>query len=275
MSTYTQRLLEAVQFSKARIFALLPHMTFASFDEGDVICSKGSSLQSWTCVISGFVAASIPLDKGRPLPIHLYGQNTWFGELSLVSKQPSHYEYTCLTQVEVIGIGKKYFDTAILDEPDFVRFLARMMAWRSQQQSEMLMVMRLGSSPLRVFMGLAQYAEAIGNHWDAAFEVEKPAVADIPIGQNQIAALCGVSRTLFSEYIQQLAHAGWLTLRYGGIELQSVETWRTFARKQRERRHTRSRPSLKELLLEMDSAQAERGPHRFPNLMRRPLVAMA
>ncbi len=272
MSTYTQRLLEAVQFSNARILALLPHLTFSSFDEGDVICAKGCSLQSWTCVISGFVAASIPLDRGRPLPVHLHGHNDWFGELSLLSKQPSHYEYTCLTPVEVIGMGKKHFDTAISDEPDFVRFLARHMAWRAQQQSEMLMVMRLGSSPLRVFMGLAQFAEAAGSHRNASLAVSKQVVADLPIGQNKIAALCGVSRTLFSEYIQQLSKAGWLILRYGGIELQSVQTWHSFARMQRERRQTRSRPSVKELLLDMDSAQAEHGPHRFPNLMGRSIA---
>jgi len=224
--------------------------------------------------MTGYVAASIPINGGKPLPVHIYGPMAWFGEQPLINKQPTHFEYTCLTPVEVIGMSKKCFDSAILEEPDFVRYISTLMAWRVQQQSEMLMLMRLGSSPLRVVMGLAQYAEALDCRKRLASTSVAKGGVDIPITQSQIAALCGVSRTLFSEYLQHLARAGWLKVRYGGIELQSVETWRIFARNQRERQSVRSRASLLELLDDMDVAQAELGPYGFPNLINSRLHGM-
>jgi CRP/FNR family cyclic AMP-dependent transcriptional regulator len=267
LSTYAHRLLQKIQFSKTRILSVLPQLTLTSFDEGEAIWNKGHSVQSWNCVMTGYVAASLPIGGGKPLPVHIYGPMAWFGEQPLLNKQPTQFEYTCLTPVEVIGMNKKSFESAILEEPDFVRYIAMLMAWRAQQQSEMLMLMRLGSSPLRVVMGLAQYAEALDCRFPSAAKNINKGVVDIPITQSQIAALCGVSRTLFSEYLQHLARAGWLKVRYGGIELQSVQTWRIFARKLRECSCVRSRASLLELLDDMDSAQEELGPRGFPNLM--------
>jgi len=274
LSTYAHRLLQKIQFSKTRILGVIPHLTLTSFDTGEAIWNKGHSVQSWNCVMTGYVAASIPIAGGKPLPVHIYGPMTWFGEQPLLNKQPTQFEYNCLTAVEVIGMSKKYFDSAVLEEPDFVRYIATLLAWRAQQQSEMLMLMRLGSSPLRVVMGLAQYAEAWDCRLSSTARSMQKEVVDIPITQSQIAALCGVSRTLFSEYLQHLARAGWLKVRYGGIELQSAETWRIFARKQRESQCVRSRTSLLELLDDMDSAQEELGPYGFPNLMNSRLLSL-
>jgi hypothetical protein len=123
-------------------------------------------------------------------------------------------------------------------------------------------------------MGLALYAEAAGDLPPDQMVEDQARAVDLPIGQHQIAALCGVSRTLFSEYIQHLARAGWLTLRYGGIQIQSVDTWRIFARRQRDKQWVQSRPSIAALLLDMASAQAERGPRKFPNLMSRSAQGM-
>lgn len=219
--------------------------------------------------MTGYVAASIPIEDDKILPVHIYGPLAWFGEQELLNKQPTHFEYTCLTPVDTIGMRKDRFDSAILEEADFVRYIGRLMARRAQQQSERLMLMRLGNSALRVVMGLAHYAEALDCSLVPTFEDKTKEVVDIPITQKQIAALCGVSRTLFSESLQHLARAGWLKVRYGGIELQSVETWLIFARRQRERQNMYSHTGLLELLADMNSAQEELGPYGFPNLINK------
>jgi CRP/FNR family cyclic AMP-dependent transcriptional regulator len=262
-------LLRDIQFSNQRILSTLPDLILTSFDEGEVIWRKGRSVQSWNYIVAGYVATSIPIDEGRPLPLQIFGPQAWFGEQPLINKQATHFEYTCLTPVEVIGMRKKSFDSAIAEEPDFMHYIAKLIAGRSQQQSEMLMLMRLGSSPLRVVMGLAQYAEALANSAAPRSSGLQKGEVDLPITQQQIAALCGVSRTLFSEYLQLLARDGWLKVRYGGIELQSLQTWRIFARKQRECQSIRSRASLLELLDDMACAHEEIGPQGFPNLMTR------
>jgi CRP/FNR family cyclic AMP-dependent transcriptional regulator len=259
MSNYAYRLLKKLNFSERRILDVLPRMSIRSFDAGDVIWEKGSPVQSWYCVMSGYVAASVPLDSAGRMPVHIFGQHTWFGEQSILSRSTSAMEYGCLTPVEVIGMDKIHLEAAFACEPDFVRFLVGLVTWRVQQHSEMLMLMRLGSSSLRVVMGLAQLAEAIrhGQEASPAQNVSTMESVEIPIPQELIASLCGVSRTLFSEYLQHLARAGWVKVRYGAIELTSAETWRVFAQRQRESQRVVSRPSIESLLNELSAAASQ------------------
>ena len=71
---------------------------------------------------------------------------------------------------------------------------------------------------------------------------------EIPISQNTLASLCGVSRTLFSEYVQQLAQNEWLKLSYGKLEILNIATWHRFARREREESINSLNPTIGELL---------------------------
>ncbi len=94
-----------------------------------------------------------------------------------------------------------------------MHYIATLMAWRAQQQSELLLLIRLGNPPLRVVMGLVHYVEALHCSLLPTSKNMPKGVMDIPITQHQIAAICGVSRTLFSEYLHHLARGGWLKVR--------------------------------------------------------------
>lgn len=259
MSNYAYRLLKKINFSERRILDVLPRLNIRSYDAGDVIWGKGLPVQSWFCVMSGYVAASVPLERGGQMPVSILGQHAWFGEQSLLSQQPSAMDYSCLTPVEVIGMDKSLLQAAFAQEPDFVRYLVGLVTWRVQQQSEMLMLMRLGSSSLRVVMGLAQLAEAIRHDLD--LPAEATGRVEIPISQELIASLCGVSRTLFSEYLQHLVRAGWVKVRYGAIELNAPAVWQTFAQTQRARQRVVSRPTIEDLLAEMSAAAEQASGH--------------
>ncbi len=272
MSTFERQLLQSLKFSNSRILASLSDLKLMSYDVGDLILQKGHSVRSWQFVISGYVVASLKLDSGKRLAIHLLARNTWFGEQSLLNNQPSLHDYTCLSPVELLVMGKNCFDKALLEEPDFVSFLARHLARETLKTSEMLTLMRMSSPPLRIVMGLAQFAEAQSNNRHLPHLSHQPDSAqtlDIAIGQNKIAELCGVSRTLFSQYVQHLACEGWLKLRYGGIELQSTDTWCIFLRHQREQISVFSSPTIEELLNAMATAHEALGPRRFPNLINK------
>jgi hypothetical protein len=108
--------------------------------------------------------------------------------------------------------------------------------------------------PLRLVMGLAQFAQA--QSLQAADWAPDGDVVDIPIGQDKMAALCGVSRTLFSAGLQHLAKAGWVKVRYGAIELQSALAWRIFAQCQRDSPGLNRSPSMAELLSALARARA-------------------
>lgn len=259
MSTYAYHLLKKINFGERRILEVMPLLNIRTFNAGEVIWEKGAPVMSWYCVMSGYVAASVPTDSVGKMPMHILGQHAWFGEQEILSASVSAMEYSCLTPVRVIGMPETQLNEAFGREPDFVRFLVGLVNWRLQQHSEMLMCLRLGNSSMRVVMGLAQLAEALSIDRDfpqAAGDNAETSV-EIPVSQELIASLCGVSRTVFSVYLQHLARAGWVKVRYGAIELRSAHAWRAFAQRQRQSQRVVSRPGIDFLLAELSSAAGQ------------------
>jgi CRP-like cAMP-binding protein len=261
LSKYSQQLLQGMGLSEARIRCVRPLLTIRSFDEGALIWARGRSVQTWNCVMTGYVAAAMPLQRdcrvalqrGGKMPLHLYGPHAWFGEPALVDGQPSDLDYFCMTPVEVIGMSQACMQESMREEPDFSDTVLKMMAWRARQHTAMLAVILTGCTSLRLVMGLAQFAQA--QSMQAPEKALEGDVLDIPIGQDQIAALCCVSRTLFSAGLQQLVKAGWVKVRYGAMELQSVQAWRVFAQRQRDSPSLNSRPSMADLMSDLKRAR--------------------
>jgi len=225
-----------------------PAIKVQAFEAGRKLWSKGSDILQWQYIMNGLVSAAIPTTNSESTPISIYGKGAWFGEQSIINRKPSFADYVCLTPTEVLCMPASTFDALFAQEPNFARYVAKLMAWRVQKTSETLTLMKLGNPCLRVVMGLAQFAEAL------AYRSERPPTigfgegVEIPISQNTLASLCGVSRTLFSEYVQQLAQKEWLKLSYGKLEILNIATWHRFARRQREDSINKLNPSIAELL---------------------------
>jgi CRP/FNR family cyclic AMP-dependent transcriptional regulator len=226
-----------------------------SFEAGKKIWAKGGDVLHWQYIIHGLVSASIPTSNSESTPISIYGKGAWFGEQSIINRKPSFADYVCLSATEVLSLPAATFDALFGLEPNFARYVAKLMAWRVQKTSETLTLMKLGNPCLRVVMGLAQFAEALAYRSDRPPTIGFGEGVEIPIAQNTLASLCGVSRTLFSEYVQQLAHNGWLKLSYGKLEILSINTWHAFARSQRERSVSTLNPTIAELLLELQQLE--------------------
>lgn len=219
-----------------------------SFDAGRKIWSKGSEVGHWHYIIGGLVSASISTTNSETTPLSIYGKGAWYGEQSIINRKPSFADYVCLTSTEVLTLPAATFDALFVQEPHFARYVAKLMAWRVQKTSETLTLMKLGNPCLRVVMGLAQFAEALAYKSDRPPTIGFGEGVEIPIAQTTLASLCGVSRTLFSEYVQQLAQQGWLKISYGKLEILQIDTWHAFARSQREDGVNHLNASIGELL---------------------------
>ncbi len=224
-----------------------------SFEAGSVIWAKGSEVQSWQYIVDGLVAAAIPTTNSLSTPISIYGKGSWFGEQPIINRKPSYAEYVCLVETEVLALPAANFDQLFVDDAGFARHVAKLMAWRVQKTSETLMLMKLGNPCLRTVMGLAQFAEALAYRSDRPPTIPFGEGVEIPISQTTLASLCGVSRTLFSEYVQQLAAQGWLKISYAKLEILLISAWLGFASRQRERNFSNLNPSAAELLEELKS----------------------
>lgn len=254
-STYIYDLLTGLGLGRSHALEMLPRVKVAGFDPREVIWSKGGEVAAWTYVISGLVSAGVPIKEGGRIQVNIYGQRTWFGEEALLNRYPSSLEYVCLTSVRAVTIPAADTLAAFRSEPEFARYIALLMAWRSRQNAEMIVLMKQGSPPLRVVMGLALFAEALQyNSSRPPTEGPEGTSVEIPVKQSVVASVCGVSRGVFSEIVQQLASAGWLRVDYATLELRSVRTWLRFSLKHRQTRMNVTKPSVEELLLLLKEA---------------------
>ena len=229
MSIYAYQLLKGLGFSEQRVRRVLPRLEVESLEPNQVICHKGSHQDSWIQIVSGLVNAGIPDPDGAITPISIFGPGTWFGEVSILNRQAVVLELVCLSPVRILKVPVPEVIEAFENEPDFSRHLARLFAWRTQQYAEMLTLMRLGNPSLRVVLGLALFAEALQTSNSHLPTSELEDKLDIPLKQSLLASLCGVSRGVFSECVQQLAAEGWVQLNYATLALSRLNVWRKFS----------------------------------------------
>ena len=269
---YVYTRLRRLGLSDAIAAQTAPLIKVQSFGVGKKLWAKGAEVQHWQYIMDGLVSASIPTTNSESTPISVYGKGAWFGEQSIINRKPSFADYVSLTATEVLCMPASTFDTLFIQEPGFARYVAKLMAWRVQKTSETLTLMKLGNPCLRVVMGLAQFAEALAHRSERPPTVAFGDGLELPVAQSTLASLCGVSRTLFSEHVQQLAQHGWLELSYGKLEILNVSTWHRFARRQREDSFNALTPTSSDLLAvfqELD--QALPSPSEFQRLERRAL----
>jgi CRP/FNR family cyclic AMP-dependent transcriptional regulator len=258
VSIYDYHVLKRLGLSDNRISQLLPCFQTASFAADQIVLAKGATLHPCFHIISGLVSASVPGKNGEHAPIDIYGPGSWFGEATIFNHHPSSLEFICLTPTRLISLPHAATLSAFENEPQFARYIAHLIAWRDRHHSELLSLTRLGNPTLRVVLGLAMFAESINNG-----SSHLPVVAhrsqdklDIPLKQSLLASLCGVSRGVFSEHIQQLAAANWLQVNYSTITLTNLSTWASFSLQCRAARAMDAKPSITKLLALMQAAAA-------------------
>jgi CRP-like cAMP-binding protein len=254
MSIYAYQALKGLGLSEPRVLRLLPVVRSKTFEIDDIIWSKGDLQQPWSHVVTGLMSASLPEQDGGSTPVNIYGPGTWFGEAAILNNQASQLEYVCLAPLRVLSFPLSDAQDAFENEPEFSRYVARLISWRDQQHSEMLALMKTGGPQLRVVMGLALIAEALNSSSSHLPTSGLSEFLDIPLKQKLLSSMFGVSRGVFSVCLQQLAAAGWLNVNYATLRLMRIRTWRSFASTHRNNRLNIAKPSMQELLPLMDEA---------------------
>lgn len=248
---YAYQKLRKLGLSDKAAFNNARHTTIQSFRQNQHIWKKGSVIESWICVINGLVCASVATETSESTPISLYGEDTWFGEFSILSRKPAYANFTCMVPTDVLSMPAELVIELLNIEQGFAAKVAKMVAWRAQKTSEMLLIMKHGSPCLRVVMGLCQFGESLAYRADRPPTIGFGEGVIIPLTQDLLASLCGVSRTRFSEFVHQLRIDGWVRISYGKVELLRPLAWHKFAELQRDKSFSKINPPMEVLLKEL------------------------
>jgi CRP-like cAMP-binding protein len=246
VSNYAVQILARLGLNEASARAIAPRLVVASHDAGEAVWLQNQQLSAWCFIISGVVVGTSPGISGARLPVTLHGPESWFGELPVLNQEPTLLDYVCATDVQLIRMPVRSFLHAVSTDPGFSAHILKMMARRAQLQLDLVISLKVGSPIMRTILGLAQIAEAL------AGAVHRDEALAVPIKQSLVAAICGVSRTLLSQFLQALQEAGWVRVHYSRLELVRPHAWIGLARAMHRHRLFERHVTLAEMLHELE-----------------------
>jgi CRP-like cAMP-binding protein len=186
---------------------------------GSLVCRKGEAVDYWIGVVDGLVKmANVSLD-GKPTSFTGIPAGGWFGEGSLLKTEPRRYDIVALRDSTIAYMPRTTF-MALLDRSvAFNRFLLIQLNERLGQFIAMVEHDRLLGPDARLARGLA-----------ALFNPHLyPGIGPtLPISQEEIGQLVGLSRQRVNQALKHLEQANLLRIAYGGVTVLDLEGLRRF-----------------------------------------------
>lgn len=181
------------------------------FRQGD---APGAAAGAFYGVVAGALKASSLRGDGREAILAILEPGTWFGELSLLDGRPRTHDAVALEPSEIAWLPAAAFHAA-MERPAFAQGIARLLAGRVRSLYGIVEDAALRSTRARVARRLLLLARG-----DAALAADARPV--LPVSQEALAMMLGITRQTLSRELGALAEAGALALGYRRIEVRDV-----------------------------------------------------
>ena len=184
---------------------------------GDYVVRIGRPVTYWFGLIVGLLKMSNDDRLGSAITFTGIAPGGWFGEGTVLKREPYRYNIQALRVSRVVGISTEMFDWLIGHSVGFNRFVMLQLNERLGQFIAAREIDRMGSPDLRVARNLA-----------AMFEPKLyPGVAELlRITQQELAYLVGLSRQRVNEALKTLSACGWIRVEYGGLRVLNLDALR-------------------------------------------------
>ncbi|MEM9327802.1 MAG: Crp/Fnr family transcriptional regulator [Bacteroidota bacterium] len=118
-------LLEYNVFDEEEVDRILPHFTARTFRKKEVIVRGGELTHHVYFILRGCVRSFL-IDYGGKEHTILFGtEGYWVGDLqAFTAGSATSYNYQALEATEVMSIGKSSWDSLMISEPSFVKYVA-------------------------------------------------------------------------------------------------------------------------------------------------------
>ena len=194
--------------SKADYDYVLPEIKVTMAEEGDVICRVGRPVTYWFGVIEGLLKMSRDNAEGKTMTFVGVPTGGWFGEGTVLKREPYRYNISALRDSVVAGISIEAFHWLLDHSIAFNKYLMRQLNERLSQFIAAREVDRISNPEQRVARTLAGLLNPtlypqIGN--------------TLTITQQELAYLVGLSRQRVNVALKALEAQGTIRLEYGGL----------------------------------------------------------
>lgn len=178
------------------------------------ICRCGVMPHSWIGVVSGLVKMSGLSESGRPVTFAGFPIGGWFGEGTMLKKQPYQYTITSLQRSTLAYLPACEFDHLLQTSLAFNQFLLK-------QLNERLGQFIAYKAAEKTLTYEARLAEALATLFDPSIYPRGSRV--LKISQQELAYLVGTSRQQVNESLRLLKEFGAIRHEYGAIHLLDYE----------------------------------------------------
>lgn len=176
---------------------------------GEMLFRQGDAASGFYGLVSGTLKMSTLREDGKEAILAVIEAGIWFGEISLIDGQPRTHDATAFGNVEVLLLPRPVFDV-LMERADFARAVAALLAGRIRLLYGIVEDATLRSPRARVARRLLLLA--------CGGTALSPRVrARVPVSQEALAMMLGVSRQTLSKELRLLAHEGIIKLGYGSV----------------------------------------------------------
>ena len=187
---------------------------------GDYVCRLGRPVTYWFGVVEGLLKMSTDNEQGQTMTFAGMPPGGWFGEGTVVKREPYRYNVRALRKSVVAGLPLDTFHWLLDHSIGFNRFVMGQLNERLAQFIGAREIDRMANTELRVARSLA----ALFN------PVLYPGVGEVlRITQQELAYLVGLSRQRVNEALAALEVQGAIRVEYGGLRVLDLTALRSGA----------------------------------------------
>lgn len=189
-------------------------ITEKAFAKGAYICHKGDKLDPWIGVISGLVRLGTVSQKGKSVTLAGMRAGIWFGEGSVLKKEPRQYDLVALRDVRLAMMPSATFFWLFENSAGFNRFLVKQFNERIGQFIALVEFDRSLDATGKVARNIAWLCNPV---------LVPKADSHLDITQEEIGLISGVSRQAVNGALQLLEQKKLLRAGHGGITILDLE----------------------------------------------------
>jgi CRP/FNR family transcriptional regulator, cyclic AMP receptor protein len=200
---------------------VLHDLRVAEVAPGEMLCRVGRPPTYWFGVLDGLLKMSNDTALGVPITFTGIPPGGWFGEGTVLKREPYRYNIQALRRSVVAGISVQTFHWLADRSIPFNRFVMTMLNERLGQFIAAREIDRLNDADARVARSLA-----------ALFHPTLyPGVRSIlRITQQELGYLVGLSRQRVNESLKALSDRRLITVEYGGLRVLDLDGLRRMVR---------------------------------------------
>ena len=186
---------------------------------GAFICMKGEPVDYWMGIIDGLGKMASHWTTGKTTSLTGISTGAWFGEGSLLKKEPRRYDVMAIRETRVAYMSRSTFTWLLDNSIAFNRFMITQLNERLGQFIGMMENERLLDIDTRIARVLAALFNPALYPGTTHF---------LQISQEELGYLAGVSRQRANQGLKVLEDAGLVRSEYGGIHVLNLDGLRSF-----------------------------------------------